>query len=89
MKRRKFIKSAAAASVVVPSMINGIPLQAHSNNAWLQSVLNPGLETDHVMVLIYLGGGNDGLNTVVPVDNYSKLDAARKSVAATKSIVET
>jgi len=43
MKRRKFIKSAAAASVVVPSMINGIPLQAHSNNAWLQSVLNPGL----------------------------------------------
>ncbi|MFZ1516129.1 MAG: DUF1501 domain-containing protein [Saprospiraceae bacterium] len=80
MKRRKFIKSAAAASVVVPSMINGIPLQAHSNNAWLQSVLNPGLETDHVMVLIYLGGGNDGLNTVVPVDNYSKLDAARKNV---------
>ncbi|MBK6824753.1 MAG: hypothetical protein IPG87_17900 [Saprospiraceae bacterium] len=71
-------------------MINGVPLQAHSNNAWLQSVLNPGLETDHVMVLIYLGGGNDGLNTVVPVDNYSKLDAARKKcVAATKSIVET
>lgn len=80
MKRRKFIKSAAAAGVVVPAMVNGIPLKAHSTNAWMQSMLNPMVDTDHVMVVIYLGGGNDGLNTTIPLDQYAKLNTARSNV---------
>ena len=80
MKRRKFIKSAAAAGIVVPTMINGIPLQAHSTNQWLSTVLNPSVETDHVLVIIQMNGGNDGLNTVVPLDQLSKLNVARPNV---------
>ena len=80
MKRRKFIKSAAAAGIVVPTMINGIPLQAHSTNQWLSTVLNPSVETDHVLVIIQMNGGNDGLNTVVPLVQLSKLNVARPNV---------
>ncbi|MBK7232961.1 MAG: DUF1501 domain-containing protein [Saprospiraceae bacterium] len=80
MKRRKFLRSAAAAGVAVPAMVNGIPLQAHSNNQWLQSMLNPSVETDHVMVLIFLNGGNDGINTVIPIDQYGRLVNAREKV---------
>ena len=43
----------------------------------LQPLMLPVADNDHVMVLIYLGGGNDGLNTVVPLDQMSALAAAR------------
>ena len=32
--------------------------------------------TDHVLVLIQLNGENDGLNTVIPLDQYSNLSLA-------------
>lgn len=35
---------------------------------------------DHVLVLIQLEGGNDGLNTVIPLDQYSNLIKARKNI---------
>ncbi len=79
MKRRKFIHSAAA-GVVVPAVLNGMPLRAYSNNAWLESFLDPDVDTDRVMVVIFLNGGNDGINTVVPIDQYARLTAARPHV---------
>lgn len=33
-------------------------------------------DTDRVLVLIQLNGGNDGLNTVIPLDQYANLQAA-------------
>ncbi len=36
--------------------------------------------TDKVLVLIYLQGGNDGLNTVIPVDQLSALHSVRPQV---------
>ncbi len=79
MKRRHFLQSAAA-GVVVPTVLNGLPVKAYSNNSLLDALVNPGVDTDHVLVLIYLGGGNDGINTVIPVDQYSKYVAARPNV---------
>lgn len=87
MKRRKFIRTAATAGVAVPALINGLPLQAHSTNSWLHSMLNPTVDTDHVLVLIYKNGGNDGLNTVIPLDQYSRLTAARGNVVLPENTV--
>lgn len=80
MKRREFIQ-ATASGVVIPTVLNGIPVNAYSNNALLQSLVNPGVDTDHVMVMIYLGGGNDGLNTTIPLDQYDQYAKARPSVS--------
>ena len=36
--------------------------------------------TDHVLVLIQLNGGNDGINTVIPLDQYANLALARQNI---------
>ncbi|HEX5625930.1 MAG TPA: DUF1501 domain-containing protein [Saprospiraceae bacterium] len=84
MKRRHFLQSAAA-GVVVPTVLNGFPVNAYSSPSLLRSLVNPGVDTDHVLVLIYLGGGNDGLNTVIPLDQYGKYVAARPNVSLKSS----
>ncbi len=76
MKRRNFIKNTGL-GVVAPSLLTGLPSLAHSANI-LDAILTT--DTDHVLVLIYLGGGNDGLNTVLPLDSYSKLASARANI---------
>lgn len=45
------------------------------------------IETDKVLVLIQLNGGNDGLNTVIPLDQYSNLSAARSNILISSSAV--
>lgn len=72
MKRRHFIQSAAT-GVVVPTILQGLPVNAYSNNSILNTLVNPQVDTDHVCVLINLAGGNDGLNTLIPLDQYTRL----------------
>ncbi|NOT38452.1 MAG: DUF1501 domain-containing protein [Saprospiraceae bacterium] len=81
MKRRQFIKKSTAASIAIPSIVNGLPVHTHQPEGWLQELLHPQVDTDHVLVAIYLGGGNDGLNTVIPLDNFSNYKNARANVA--------
>lgn len=45
------------------------------------------MNTDHVLVLIQMNGGNDGLNTVIPVDQYTNLSKARSNVMIQQSKV--
>ncbi|MBK9107056.1 MAG: DUF1501 domain-containing protein [Saprospiraceae bacterium] len=79
MKRRHFIQSAAS-GVVIPTVLNGLPVNAYSNAQWLQELVNPNVDTDHVLVLINLNGGNDGLNTTIPLDQYDNYAKARPTI---------
>jgi uncharacterized protein (DUF1501 family) len=78
MKRRDFIQKAIAASAL-PILINGFPVQALADNPIVNFLGKSGAE-DRVLVLIQLNGGNDGLNTVIPIDQYSKLVLARQNI---------
>lgn len=75
MKRRKFIKLGSLAGV--PVLFNGIPVSAVARNSFLDFV-SP--ENDKILVLIQLNGGNDGLNMVLPLDQYANLDKARNKI---------
>src|SRR6185436_10502606 len=78
MKRRKFI-SALSAATVVPAIIDGFSLKSFAASPLLQA-LAAATNNDHVLVLIQLNGGNDGLNTVIPLDQYANLSPARSNI---------
>jgi uncharacterized protein (DUF1501 family) len=86
MKRRDFLKGAVPATVL-PFMLGGYSVKAFANNPYLDRLIQAGNDTDHVFVLIQLSGGNDGLNTVIPLDQYSAIMAARSNIAITESSV--
>jgi len=72
MKRRSFIKNTALFSV--PAILGGTKVAAMPASM-LEAFING--ESDKVLVLIDLNGGNDGLHTFVPLDGYDNLANAR------------
>lgn len=69
MTRREFVKKGltiVAVGATAPSFLTRTALAM--NNPWdvAQVTSKPGVSDDRVLVVIQLGGGNDGLNTVVP-----------------------
>lgn len=81
MKRRDFLRNSIPAGVILPSLVGGFSFKAFSaDTAIMQSLLAPVTETDHVFVIIQLNGGNDGLNMVVPIENFSNYVNARSNI---------
>ena len=65
----------------MPSLVNGFSFRAFgADSPLIQSMLQPVTDTDHVLVIIQLNGGNDGLNMVVPVENFSNYVNARSNI---------
>lgn len=79
MKRRDFFKKTWPATVL-PFVVNGLPVSAVSASPLIEFLAKAGSNEDHVLVLIQLSGGNDGLNTVIPLDQYSNLSNARSNI---------
>ncbi len=79
MKRRDFIKSTVPAALL-PSFLGGFSVKAFAENPALNTILGAQTDTDRVLVCIFLSGGNDGINTVIPLDQYSTLSNARSNV---------
>jgi uncharacterized protein (DUF1501 family) len=81
MKRRDFIRNAMPAGVMLPTVFNGLAVKAFGlDSSLIQSLLNPVTDTDHVLVLIQLSGGNDGINTVIPLEFFGNYVAARNNI---------
>ncbi|MEM6320330.1 MAG: DUF1501 domain-containing protein [Bacteroidota bacterium] len=76
MKRRNFIKSATAFSA--PVFLKGFQVAAIANSS-LFPIINSA-PNDRVLVIVQLNGGNDGLNTIIPLDQYDKLMGVRENV---------
>ena len=77
MKRRDFLHNlshATAASFMLPTFARSMNLG--DSNSYLSQTVSSG----KILVLIKLSGGNDGLNTVIPLDQMSELNQARPHV---------
>jgi uncharacterized protein (DUF1501 family) len=81
MKRRAFLKKTIPAAAFIPSVLEGYSMQAFAGSPLLNSLLSPETDTDHVLVIVQLSGGNDGLNTVIPISTYSNYYNARTNIA--------
>ncbi|MEW5799460.1 MAG: DUF1501 domain-containing protein [Bacteroidota bacterium] len=84
MKRREFIQRAVPVAML-PFMLNGFPLRAYGRTPLLEAMTKSAVATDRVLVLIQLGGGNDGINTVIARDQYDAYMSARRNIAIPES----
>jgi len=76
MKRRHFLKTTSLAATV-PVFVNGMAVNAIANSS-IFSAING--DSDRVLVLIQLNGGNDGLSTILPLDQYDNLANLRGNI---------
>lgn len=75
MKRRTFFKY-----TVLPALLSGFKMNAIAGSPFIQNLL--GTKNDgRVLVVIQLAGGNDGLNTVIPIEFYPAYKNARSNIA--------
>ena len=66
---------------MAPTLIGGNPIHILQDHPLLDSALLATSTNDKVLVIIQLSGGNDGLNTVIPLSEYSNYNNARSNIA--------
>src|SRR5688572_1264367 len=82
MKRRDFLRTSLPTATILPAVLDGYSAKAfHSNSPLMRALMGATTATDHVLVLIQLNGGNDGLNMVIPLEFYSNYFNARSNIA--------
>lgn len=82
MNRRKFLKNSIPATAA-PLVLNNIPLSPFVTSNMLNSFNCD--TSDRALVVVFMMGGNDGLNTLVPMNQYSKYRNYRPSIYVPES----
>jgi uncharacterized protein (DUF1501 family) len=82
MKRRDFLRGVVPVTAL-PFLLNGLPLRAYGRSPFLETLTGALIATDRVLVLVQLSGGNDGINTVIPLDQMSAYNNLRGNIAIT------
>ena len=77
MKRRDFIQYASSA-FFLPLLLDGHTAKAHTQatTPFMKAMQSLADANDRILVVIQLNGGNDGLNMVIPLDQYSTYSAS-------------
>src|SRR6185369_4952467 len=81
MKRRDFLRNTMPAATLLPAFINGYSVKAFGPSPIMNALMNMTIDTDHVLVIVQLSGGNDGLNMLIPLEYYDGYFKARSNVA--------
>jgi uncharacterized protein (DUF1501 family) len=84
MDRRDFVRISSLVGTGVLLKLNGISLHAAQPDGILESMAKSSLN-DKVLVLIQLHGGNDGLNMVIPINQYGNYYNLRPNIAIPQS----
>lgn len=86
MDRREFLRRSAPVTAL-PFFLGGFSVQAYGRSRLLDALATLSAASDRVLVLVQMNGGNDGLNMVIPLDQYSALSTARANVLINESLV--
>ena len=78
MKRRSFLKKLPVVAGI-PFALGGIPIKAMGLNPL--SKLAQLSSNNRVLIILQLHGGNDGLNTLIPVEQYDTYYSRRANIA--------
>jgi uncharacterized protein (DUF1501 family) len=78
MKRRSFLKKLPVA-VSIPFTLANIPMNVMAENMLTRMARTS--TNDNVLVILQMHGGNDGLNSIIPVDAYELYYNARPNIA--------
>ena len=77
MKRKDFIKISALGGMSI--MVNGHSMSSVSKKFLFENFDCNGFD-DRIMILVQLRGGNDGLNTVIPLNQFDKYAQIRPNI---------
>ncbi len=83
MKRRQFVRNIAAGSAAGLTL-GGIPLNLLAANSGLKQMAAAS-NNDNVLIFIQMHGGNDGLNTLIPISQYTDYYNLRPNIAIRES----
>lgn len=84
MNRRKFIRNLSTGVGCATLALNSIPLSIMAENHHFQ-MLAASSTNDRILVVLNLNGGNDGLNTLVPINQYDTYVNRRPNIAIPNS----
>jgi uncharacterized protein (DUF1501 family) len=80
MKRSTFLKTGSLAAA--PLFINGVPIFANegTGNPFFDFLAQTTYGCGKILVIIQMNGGNDGLNTIIPLDKNTNLNNGRPNI---------
>jgi uncharacterized protein (DUF1501 family) len=77
MRRRDFVKKMSMAAI--PFTLGGVPMKLMADNALTRMASQS--TNDRVLIILQMLGGNDGLNTIIPVKDYDLYYSRRANIA--------